>query len=86
MDDSSGEGTGAGVTDEFVLLRIPYELDKAKDVQAISVSGEQDAASVAKNDNVAGYYYVLVKGAVVPLEQWAPRECKHTYHKPVDIY
>jgi len=82
MDDSSGQE----VTTSFSLLKIPYELDKVKDVQVISVSDERDAASVASNDNMTGFYYILVQGGVVPLERWAPRECKHTYHKPADIY
>jgi hypothetical protein len=82
MDDPNGQE----VTTAFNLLKIPYELDKVKDVQVIQVSDEREATSAVSNDSTEGFYYILIRGDVVPLDRWAPRECKHTYHKPADIY
>lgn len=82
MDDSNGQE----VITTFNLLKIPYELDKVKDIQVIPVSDEYEATSAVSNDIAEGFYYILIQGDVVPLDRWAPRECKHTYHKPADIY
>jgi hypothetical protein len=50
MDDPNGQE----VTTAFNLLKIPYELDKVKDVQVIQVSDEREATSAVSNDSTEG--------------------------------